>query len=189
MAANDYYNDPYSSDSHLRQPTSYAPPKQDPYGAPVSPVASPFSDQQYSAYAPSRPSSLPKSTRYNGATLGDHTSDPFTDQNAVPLRPPNDNMDDPKVKHYTADSQGQLHAVRGFSRDGRRTWKERLFGGKITWVVYFFTLVQLVVFIAEIIKNGKFPFPSLPSPTSNPSCPHQEPSPTPPSRSTRNSTP
>ncbi|KAF2239036.1 rhomboid-domain-containing protein [Viridothelium virens] len=156
MAANDYYNAPYASEyTHHQNAPPSTRPQQDHYGAPVSPVASAFADQPYSTYNSSRRSSIPNSTRYNGGALGDHTSDPFTDQNAVPLKPSQPNMDDPKVQHYMNDSEGQLHAVRRLSRDrGKRTWKERLFGGKITWVVYFFTIVQLIVFLVEIIKNG-----------------------------------
>ncbi|KAI9667400.1 MAG: hypothetical protein M1821_000215 [Bathelium mastoideum] len=156
MAANDYYNVPYSSHPNPDQnPSHSSHPKQDPYGAPVSPVSSPFSDQAYPTYSSSRPLSVPKSTRYDGAALGDQTSDPFTDHNAVPLRSPNENLDNPKVRHYMTDSEGQLHPARRLSRDrGRRTWKERLFGGKITWVVYFFTIVQLIVFLVEIIRNA-----------------------------------
>jgi hypothetical protein len=27
---------------------------------------------------------------------------------------------------------------------------------RITWVVYIFTIIQIAVFIAELVKNGKF---------------------------------
>ena len=156
MAANDYYNLPYTSNHGPHQNAALPQPQHDRYGAPVSPIATPFSDEAYPTYSNSRRSSLPKPTHYDGGALGDHTSDPFTDHNAVPLRSSQPNMDDPKVQHYTNDSEGQL---RRFSRDrGRRTWKERLFGGKITWVVYFFTIVQLIVFLVEIIRMGKFQY-------------------------------
>lgn len=41
----------------------------------------------------------------------------------------------------------------------RRKVKEGWFKGKITWVVYVVSVVELVVFIAEIIKNGKCGIP------------------------------
>lgn len=38
----------------------------------------------------------------------------------------------------------------------KRRKKEGWFSGRITWVVYFLTLVQIGVFVGEIIKNGMF---------------------------------
>lgn len=33
--------------------------------------------------------------------------------------------------------------------------KHGFFGGKIPWVVYIFTLIQVGVFIGELVKNGR----------------------------------
>ena len=38
----------------------------------------------------------------------------------------------------------------------RRRRKHPFFGGKIPWVVYTLTLIQVCVFIAELVKNGEF---------------------------------
>lgn len=90
--------------------------------------------------------------------------DPFGDDNAVPLRPYN-------PRH---DSQGSLARMTAdyddpFVRDVKST-KSRNYGqtpppplppvdqgwfkGRITWCCYFFSIVQIAVFIAELARNG-----------------------------------
>ncbi|KAK4504847.1 hypothetical protein PRZ48_002810 [Zasmidium cellare] len=148
MAANDYYNTQYTN-----HPSPYHD-YSDRHDAPLPPLPShsPFDDgaHPYSHQTPSQ--------SYSGANGRVHDdADPFDDGNAIPLngrKPKHDSthtispilpheQDDPFVR----DADPRRKRRRPVSKDG---W----FKGKITWVVYVLTFVQLVVFIAEIIKNG-----------------------------------
>ncbi|KAI9713126.1 MAG: hypothetical protein M1820_001111 [Bogoriella megaspora] len=160
MAANDYYNEARYDSNYPHNNTSLPPGgHSDQYigVAPVSPVSSRYSDHTYSAH-PSSPSRTSVPSGFNSHSTGPAaaSSDPYTDHNAVPLRPQGQNVEDPKMQHHMQDSEGQLRMVNRLSGGGRgrRTWKQRFFGGKITWVVYFFTIVQIIVFIVEIVKNA-----------------------------------
>ncbi|CAK4032119.1 rhomboid family membrane [Lecanosticta acicola] len=155
MAANDYYN---------TYPTAHASPYHDydfpdRHDGPLPPLPhpsqSPFDPDAHSTYLGHQ--HPPQS--YTGANGRIHDdADPFEDDNAIPLngrKPKHDSthtispilpheQDDPFVRD--ADPRKQKHK-RTRSRQG---W----FRGKITWVVYVLTLAQLIVFIAEIIRNA-----------------------------------
>ncbi|KAF2817636.1 rhomboid-domain-containing protein [Mytilinidion resinicola] len=167
MAANDYYNDPplrinqpLPPDPHLNNPLPPTPlstsPHPRPTGAtPISPVASPFDDHTYPDYpTTSRPTpSNYGDTGYHGAGGGyqqnpyHDSSDPFTDQNAIPLHSQQSLQGkmDASPTRYNADPE---------SRFPREKKKKGWFSGKITWVVYILTTVQIGVFIGELIKNA-----------------------------------
>jgi hypothetical protein len=89
----------------------------------------------------------------HGSGYGGST-DPFADQNAIPLQPN-------KTKHDAFASANSLNdPEQPFPRydqqkDRAPSRQKGWFKGKITYAVYLLTLVQLAVFIAEIVKNGK----------------------------------
>ena len=144
MAANDYYTSTaYPSRPYRDYDNHSLPP------LPSSHSQSPFNDSSY-PYSHQTPSQS-----YAGSS-GRNDGDPFDDENSIPLsgRKKHDSTatDTPILPHQIEDP---------FVRDAdprkkrRRKMKEGWFKGKITWVVYVLTAVQLVVFIAEIIKNGE----------------------------------
>lgn len=143
MAANDYYN------------TSYHGRRED-APLPATP-SSPFDDHTY-------PYQHPQSSysSFAGASSRNDGRDPFTDQHAVPMHDytPNKHTsqssevpivpepyDDPFVRDAKRSRWGRR-------RGGRNNTKKGWFSGRITWVCYILTLIQLVVFIVEIVKNG-----------------------------------
>lgn len=154
MAANDYYN---------TTPTGHANPYRDydypvRHDAPLSPLPqqSPFDNDTYRTYSGHQ--HPPQS--YSGANGRIHDdADPFEDDNAIPLngrKPKHESthtispilpheQDDPFVRDADPRKQKQK----------RRRSKQGWFRGKITWVVYVLTIAQLIVFIAQIVRNGK----------------------------------
>lgn len=177
MAANDYYNTSFSphgassqQQQHHHSPThadSPLPPVPTNHSAQsISPVNSPFDDSHRYDYpsttnlthAQSTSSSAYADTAYHGAQSphgynsrydppANH-SDPFADQNAIPLQ----NQGKMGGGHattgvYGADPEGRYPPE-------KRRKKKGWFSGRVTWVVYFLTTVQIAVFIGEIIKNG-----------------------------------
>ncbi|KAH3951639.1 RHOMBOID-like protein [Parastagonospora nodorum] len=148
MAANDYYN------------TSYNPPhaRPDPALPPLphnqAPSPSPFEDDRY------------YNTQHSSGALGGYPShgtsyggqqDPFTDQNAIPLhtQPKMDGsgrnkLDDGSPTRYNADPEALPRPSRKRSKKKKKGW----FSGRVTWVVYILTTVQIGVFVGELIKNG-----------------------------------
>ncbi|KAG8530254.1 uncharacterized protein KY384_004755 [Bacidia gigantensis] len=75
-----------------------------------------------------------------------HDTNPYADD--VPLRP-HPQKSDTVVQHDYDDS-----AITD-RPPPRQQRKKGLFSGRIPWVVYTLTLIQCVVFIAELAKNGK----------------------------------
>jgi hypothetical protein len=144
MAAWNYYN---PTPNHTTNPYHDDPSRQE-RGA-VSPVTSPFDDDHTHPFARQH-----SDTSYlNPRSHGD--SDPFDDGNAIPLS---------GRKSAAASTQTiapMLPPEDPFVRDidprKRREQEKRQgwFHGQITWVVYILTVVQLIVFIVEIVRNGK----------------------------------
>lgn len=147
MAANSYYNT-HSHDA--ANPYHDYPERQQEHSV-VSPLASPYDDDRTQPYSHQAPT-----TSYSGASSRLHDdSDPFDDGNAIPLngRKPQHSStqtitpilppEDPFVRDVDPREQR-----RGRGRGG---W----FTAPITWVVYVLTVIQLIVFIFEIVKNGK----------------------------------
>jgi hypothetical protein len=159
MASNNYYHDDYANP----QQTSYnasgyhdhdrrndAPLPPIPYDS--SPSPSPFVDPY------GQPSAAP-SSRYD--------TDPYDDRNAIPLNerdhkhgsmhsvapilPPQHPDDDPFVRDA---EPGKKRRRRSDRRDDRLDEDDGWFKGKITWVCFFMSTVQLAVFLAELIKYG-----------------------------------
>lgn len=169
MAANDYYSS-FPTDNHA---ASRPPPPHHTASAQslqsISPAASPFDDtnrydnhHDYSSTAhlththtgPSYHSPDPYNNHahpYNqnyDSPPAPPQHDPFADQNAIPLQ--------------QQGKMGSAHAATGVyqmdpegrPREKRKKKKKGWFSGRVTWVVYILTAVQVGVFVGEIIKNG-----------------------------------
>lgn len=166
MAANDYYTSSFPPSGqeqyhHNNRTDAPLPPVPGTHSAQsVSPVSSPFDDDNRYEYPPtnSKSSSQVPLTGYNNHNNNDHdtayhgpnashSSDPFADQNAIPLTQ-NGKMD-PGLKRYNTDPearypQGHEKAIK------KKGW----LNGRVTWVVYILTTVQIGVFVGELIKMG-----------------------------------
>jgi hypothetical protein len=160
MAANDYYASAGQQQQHHRADAPLPPVPGNHSIQSQSPVTSPFDDRSQYGYPPTHNSSqVPltgydsqNDTAYHGHNTS-HSADPFADQNAIPLQ--HGNMDPEGRKRYTNDPEArypQGHAMRDQKK--KKGW----FSGRVTWVVYILTTVQIAVFIGEVIKMGMFYF-------------------------------
>ncbi|KAF2462075.1 hypothetical protein BDY21DRAFT_277050 [Lineolata rhizophorae] len=87
-------------------------------------------------------------------------TDPFADANAIPLRPQaggagaaggkDDGFGQPGTYPYGVEET----AGEDGGRKARRKEKKGWFSGRVTWVVWILTAVQVGVFIGELAKNG-----------------------------------
>ena len=142
MAANDYY----TSSPHRT-------PYEDYRNAPLPPVP-----RTHSPYGSTTHLAQPYSPTYSGLGGRFREDDPYEDDNSIPLSG--------RKKHESATSispilphQQEDPLVRDADPRRERRQKGRRrdgwFRGQITWVVYTLTVIQLAVFIAELVKNGK----------------------------------
>lgn len=162
MAANEYYNSspiPRPIRKNSNPTLSQLPPN--PYTAysphPTQPSApymsSPtFEDSGYRPYADQSQQSLPSPYYASGGGGREHDQAAYTDD--IPLRP-NSNKGDsnPVMPDHLPDDPAIVD--RPSQNAARRRRKQGFFGGKIPWVVYTLTLIQVCVFIAELAKNGE----------------------------------
>lgn len=157
MAAHDYYTNnnhnyynatPYDNYSY-RNDAPLPPVPQQPQ-SPLDDRAGPYSHQ-----APQH--------SYSGASgRNHHDGDPFDDGNAIPLdgRKPNKydstNTVSPVLPHEQDDPFVRDADPRRKRRrtDGLASAKQGWFKGRITWMVFILTFAQIVVFVAELIRNG-----------------------------------
>lgn len=164
MAANNYYQ--HSSQQEHYQPFN----PSDPLGP------TPYSSQNaYPHYGHTAPSIAP--SYYTNDPL-DHRQDnssPAPPNNPSRLNPYSDHVpmqnqqriqtnqsEWPSTQHtaYPPSPESQnpdpaLLAASNKRRKKKKTGLARFFSGKIPWFVYFITLVQITVFIVEIVKNCK----------------------------------
>jgi hypothetical protein len=174
MAANDYYNTSYAGAQGPKPPLPLPGSQPQHQGSPISP----FEDHTYPPYPSSTHSSgaaggygdtsyhsaPPAKTPYSSSNHYDPHNDPFTDHNAIPLRhqPKMDGhkLDDGSPSRYNADPE--QFPLPGREKKKKKKKKKGWFSGRVTWVVYILTTVQIGVFIGELIKNGTLPYtPSL----------------------------
>ena len=165
MAAHEYYhashgsylpNDGRSGSSAPSLPplhtSQYTPLSQDrPHESPLSPVFT------QSSFNPSRTNIDDTDSQYYGA--GRSGKQPSTTQysDQIPLR-----ENSQAVSGYepyagpSAPPDGPLPALAATeSQRGRRKPAKRgFFSGKFPWIVYSFSIIQTIVFIAELIRNG-----------------------------------
>ena len=161
MAANEYYNPSPSPGNGRRYD---APPPRlplEPYATysshPTQPspphISSPYEDTSYRPYADQSQQSIPSPYYASGGGGRDTEVNPYSDD--IPLR-----------QHPSKGSSEMLRdplphdpAIidRPVQNAAERRWKQGFFGrGKIPWVVYILTLIQVCVFIAELVRNGEF---------------------------------
>ncbi|KAK4937752.1 hypothetical protein LTR10_021697 [Elasticomyces elasticus] len=158
MAANDYYNEPYmaqASQPYSRPQYNERPPPHIAFS--YNPVASSSSLDQ------SRPSNLyppqqkPDRKYYESNDPSRQQSpSPSRYSESIPLKQqsktnthPEDWRNQQTQYPPSPESQIQPQLVPSSTRK-RNGW----FSGKIPWVVYIVSLVQITVFIVEIIKNS-----------------------------------
>ena len=143
MASNDYYTgsqhaNPYHDYNYSNTPLPPLPPSHSPY----SDTTYPYSNSQYAS------SSTGKLA----------PSDPYHDENSIPLsgRPKRESAAtlDPILPHEQDDPFVRDADPRRKKRR-RTTTKDGWFRGQITWVVFVLSVIEIGVFIGEIIKNGK----------------------------------
>ncbi|KAF1849316.1 rhomboid family membrane protein-like protein [Cucurbitaria berberidis CBS 394.84] len=177
MAANDYYNTSYpppNSQPHGKADAPLPPIPNAQHA--VSPISSsPFNDNTYPPYPSTTHSSgaldgYPVNTSYSNTSYNppsqyDSTSylndpphrydppagrhpDPFADQNAIPLQSQL-KMDSRSPTRYDGDPERF-----GAGVERKKKKKKGWFSGRVTWVVYILTTVQIGVFVGELIKNG-----------------------------------
>lgn len=175
MASNNYYNqnhyrdqspygqyeDPsYHGASGRRQdaPLPPVPGTSDyPSEAHQSPFNTPFDDDQrpYNSYNPST-QSLNK--QYSYADSGQH--DPFEDRNAIPLQthpgksPYGQTYGDAPSPTAAMANAERFGGSPGKSQEDQQTRRRDKWLKNIPYAVYTLTLVQIIVFLVEIIKNG-----------------------------------
>ncbi|KAF2746224.1 rhomboid-domain-containing protein [Sporormia fimetaria CBS 119925] len=156
MAANDYY----TSSAYSRNDAPLPPPPGNPSTHTLSPVSSPFDeDSRYnSSHQNLAANPAPMGygdTAYHGSSnnyqqnpyrQSSHSTDPFSDHNAIPLR---DQGKMGGASRYETDPEGRMHPPGPGARQKRR-W----FSGRQTWVVYILTTIQICVFIAQLGRNG-----------------------------------
>ncbi|KAF2424895.1 rhomboid-domain-containing protein [Tothia fuscella] len=184
MASNDYYNQFHQQDTsyHNHQagrtnqplppiPSSPSTRPPNPYidTTGIAPVTSPFEDTTYPAYP--RPSQsynhMPDYTDSPPPGNAKHQPhDPFRDSNAIPLQSQQSLKAGGNVASSPTSAMGEAEQQYGSSerrrrrrnsrsRRGERRKKDGWFRGKITWAVFFLTLVQLIVFIVELVRNAQ----------------------------------
>jgi hypothetical protein len=166
MAANDYYNprpqqphiQPYEGNSYSQQggyghepELQIAPPyssQSRTHQSPVSPFEGPFDDHVYPARPQDSQSSFAHDTSFHDR--GRETrQDSFRDD--IPLR---DHVQKGNETDHVYDAPQQIPP----DSDKRRSGAGRFFKkgkGRVAWVTYILTTIQVAVFIAEIVKNGK----------------------------------
>jgi hypothetical protein len=192
MASHDYYtgfgrqDTAYRPDDRRDAPLPLHPQDTStskPYNAPPSPVRSPFDDHAYPAYPTPNSSQYNTATNYSsryedpmqdsstlhsygrGHSSSPYATDPFADQSAIPLQT-NKMKDDPYASANSLNDPEQQYGRYDQQKERAPGRQKGWFKGKITYAVYVLTLVQVVVFIVEIVKNGKHGLDSLRPPAS-----------------------
>jgi len=166
MAANDYFN-PSGQPQHKNDaPLPPTPGSHTQHS--VSPVSSPFDDRPYPGQTQSSGAlgGYPIDTSYSNTSYQQPTQydssahindpyarqpDPFADQNAIPLQnQPKNDADQPA--RFNNDPEYYGMGVQPARKKSKK--KKGWLSGRVTWVVYILTAVQVGVFIGELAKNG-----------------------------------
>lgn len=162
MASHDYYSS-YANTSPNRNDAPLPPAPGNQSAQSISPVSSPFDDRNRYDY-PSSQQNLAQhpapmgydDTSYHGSSSHHQTpyhsdsrsSDPFADQNAIPLKAHGEMGGGPR--RYNTDLEGSLYPAGPVASAKKKGW----LSGRVTWVCYILTVVQIAVFVGEIIKMG-----------------------------------
>ena len=168
MAANEYYNTATPNNHVAHQHIDHSPPSPPPFSA--KPPTS-----LYTNYPPSRASYIqspysasgaldssydnPHHSRdsYYSGVVGGALNDDRQYADNIPLKSPQSRpySGDPLAGQNT-QYPSSPESQRPLKSSCRRKKKQGWFSGKITWVVFAATLVQIGVFIGEIAINGEF---------------------------------
>lgn len=152
---------PYASQQHLASADRPAP-SVSPLSAPSpSPFDTPFDDHVYPASSHQTPSSSNHQLSQQDTDYHDLSRVPSdemaynhpTDDIPLQNRPPPNKYGD-MIDHVYDAPQQQKKSRRGRVRLGELG----MLGSdakRIPWVVYLFTVIQIGVFVGEIVKNGK----------------------------------
>ena len=155
MASPNYYGSqpeyqPYQAYGNDAAPAYTSAPsytsRAEPHG--VSPFEAPFDDHVY----PARPQDSQQSFGSSTYGQGPKPQDTSEFRDDIPLR-------DQGRKHMSTDhvydaAELGMAAKRENKRPGFNFFRKS--GGRIPWVVYTLTIIQTAVFIAEIVKSGKY---------------------------------
>lgn len=162
MAANDFYNDPYQTASRPYTQTSSKPlppighsqfsssPSFQPY-APHSPVPT-FASSDQLPPSQGDPHFYPSQYSRPGA------ESPYSED--IPLKPQakisTSTSDEQRHQYdqYPPSPESQIGRGPGLLPHPTPMKTNGYFSGKIPWVVFTLTLIQISVFIAEIVKNA-----------------------------------
>ncbi|MCJ1429451.1 hypothetical protein MMC29_007365 [Sticta canariensis] len=157
MAANEYYSDESRIRARSDAPlpplpsSAFDPPNESQHS--ISPITSPFENPSHRTYSQRSQQSISSNNDYYRGGR-DHDPNPFSDDN-IPLE------NHSQKAHPGPYPQDQLryepHGMENFPPQQTRSPRSRrkgMFRGRIAWATYAFTLIQSVVFLAELIKNG-----------------------------------
>ncbi|KAL8809731.1 MAG: hypothetical protein Q9223_006491 [Gallowayella weberi] len=167
MAANDYYNSSERPRPHQRRSDAPLPPVPDyelsnqlnQNKPSPSPFATPFDDPTYRPYGQESQHSLNSAHPYYGASGAPRPYDPSPYSEDIPLRNhlSTQSQDQDAYENRRQDNEAvyaaRMSAQQRAGHDLRRQSKG-WFSGKVPWVVYTLTLIQVAVFIAEIARNA-----------------------------------
>lgn len=178
MAANDYYNPSSRQEQHPQPYQSYNPPapsiapsyhtnppSRTPSARPeqVSPFEAPFDDHVYpmgpqGGHQYDSQSSLGGDSRYYGQGGGGRIEQTNSYEDGIPLRDhPGVPAKDNNATDHVYDAPPPMQMEDGGRRNrlsGMGMFKKAK--GRIPWLVYILTTVQVAVFIAELVKNGMY---------------------------------
>lgn len=167
MTANETYSDDNSrSRARTDAPLPPLPPsvfdrstEYEPSIQHHTPVASPFDDPSYRPYGRESQQSIQSNYQYYGGGR-DYETNPFSDD--IPLKTntqksPTDLYASDQFR-YEPERTNTLAAEE--TRSNRKPKKKGFFSGKTPWVTYLLTLIQSIVFLVELIKNGMANFHS-----------------------------
>ena len=158
MAANDYYNPAPSRHGADASLPPLPPSELSPSIYKTISYRSGVSDNEVSLISPTYPDSNyiePRPNMYKHESQQSAVPESlYSDQ--IPLRPrPHPiSRELPDMGTYADDG---LRSSDDSGRGRKQGWRKKgFFAGKVPWVVYTLTLLQVIVFIVELVKNCKF---------------------------------
>ena len=142
---------PFSDNAYPAYPKPGQPqPQQPPAGA----ASDYYTQGQYAGQDPH----YGADTHYQGYQgYQNYQPDPFDDRHAIPLqqhKPGAGGHYGEEEVHPAAASFDRRDHAQGRHNDGSR--KRGWFSKPVPWVVYTLTTIQIIVFIAELIRNGEW---------------------------------
>ncbi|KAK3616080.1 hypothetical protein LTR56_022432 [Elasticomyces elasticus] len=152
MAANDYYDATYQKQTPYHDPLDSGRHESP---LPPLPASAPYQEHAYPYQHQAPAQTYSGYSGYSGRSHDD--PDPYEDENAVPMntRRKHDSSTtiDPILPHQMEDPFVRDADPRK-KRRRKSTSQQGWFKGRITWVVYVLSVVEICVFIAELVKNG-----------------------------------